>query len=265
MKNEYIIDIGGGMPSAGSGTAQQNPGEMQTMMGMALQMEMQKAQIDNLNADTLKKKTEAKKTSGVDTEAVVQGISESQQRIKNLIAEEKNTEAKTALTKVENAMAEINRAFMEDTFEDRSNEIEWNARKAVMEYKIAANESYKVSKTVEADISKAKAESAGAWLTNKILVSTNKQIIADTNVKNETVNKIKAEVKKIMNDIELQTKGFKLENLKAQSHNIIEQIKTGLQQITTEFMTSEEQRHWNNSMELMRNMTGFLHILEMPN
>ena len=49
------MSIGGGMPSAGSGTAQQNPGEMQTMMGMALQMEMQRAQIENLKADTQEK------------------------------------------------------------------------------------------------------------------------------------------------------------------------------------------------------------------
>lgn len=73
--------------SAGNVTGGQAPtggGEIGMAMQMGMQMQLLKAQKENIEANTEKTKVDTVKTAGVDTQAVTQGISESAKRIENL-------------------------------------------------------------------------------------------------------------------------------------------------------------------------------------
>lgn len=103
----YGMKGGGGIttgsPSGGvqGANAPMGGGEIQNMMGMGLQMQMMKAQIDNMNADTEKKKVETTKTGGVDTQKVQTEIMDITQGIQNKQAQQALTEVQTAIQQIQ--------------------------------------------------------------------------------------------------------------------------------------------------------------------
>lgn len=103
----------GGSTAANTGnvqgaSAQQNPGELSQGMALTLQAQLQKAQIENIAADTKKKEVEANKLAGVDT-------AEAQSRIKNLAANTDNTVMKGIIMNYEKAMAEVDARIKDET------------------------------------------------------------------------------------------------------------------------------------------------------
>lgn len=84
----------GGTTSAGSGASTGTQTNNNVQLGMGLQLQQQKAMIENTNADTELKKAEASKTAGVDTQ-------EAQSRIENLKADVNNKAVSNALMNLE--------------------------------------------------------------------------------------------------------------------------------------------------------------------
>lgn len=99
-------------------------------MGMSmLQMGLMKAQMDNIQADTEKKKAETTKTSGVDTDLTKTNILLGQQGIQNKIAEQKLTEIDTQIKK-------LDAKYLEGTMHDRMDIINSQAAKMIEEIDI---------------------------------------------------------------------------------------------------------------------------------
>lgn len=97
--------------SQGSGAGGQQGKTPQSAMEGA-QLGLMLAQIRNLNADAEKKKVEATKTAGVDTQAQQQSIEESKQRVNRLI------------TEVGNNMLEATNKQLQNTYDGIRNEIQ---------------------------------------------------------------------------------------------------------------------------------------------
>ena len=104
---------GGGGGSAAATTASQGSGaggqQGKTPQSAieGAQLGLMLAQIKNLNADAEKKKVEAAKTAGVDTEAQQQSIEESKQRINKLITEVGNNMLDATNKQLQNVYDEI--------------------------------------------------------------------------------------------------------------------------------------------------------------
>ena len=104
---------GGGGGSAAATTASQGSGAggqqgktpESTMQGAQLGLML--AQIRNLNADAEKKKVEATKTAGVDTQAQQQSIEESKQRVNKLITDVGNNILEATNKQLQNSYDEI--------------------------------------------------------------------------------------------------------------------------------------------------------------
>lgn len=106
--NVGLMYGGAGAPGTTSGGQSQMPASAtaqgENMLGMGMQMGMQqqllKAQIDNINADTKLKETDAGKKGGVDTEKVIS-------EIENIKQQTKNAGLQNVLQGYQNQMAEI--------------------------------------------------------------------------------------------------------------------------------------------------------------
>ena len=124
---------GGGGATAAANTVNnpaptaQRPFEIQQLMSIALQNELQEAQIKNINADT-----KGKEINNINEEkgGINQQLKEA--NINNLIANTENTEAKTALIKAQETAQKLANGITEGTFEA-------TVQKAINEFKIGQN------------------------------------------------------------------------------------------------------------------------------
>jgi len=137
--------VGGGMPSANTGTAPDPNTRSANVMGIGLQGAMLEAQIENIKADTKNKLADATKTSGVDTE-------EAQTRVVLNKQDVKNKEALEALTKAETNIANIQGAVNEQTKDAAINRIIYEARSAEHFMNMARYNDYVASKTMKENI-----------------------------------------------------------------------------------------------------------------
>lgn len=98
----------------------------QAMMGMGMQLQLLKAQKENIEADTQLKQADAEKTSGVDT-----GLARTQ--IMQLTAGVDNIRAETALKQVQTTIGNIEASIKGRTEEDAVRAVGWAAEKTMQE------------------------------------------------------------------------------------------------------------------------------------
>ena len=138
----FPVTIGGGTTAAANtvnnpAPTAQRPFEIQQLMSIALQNELQEAQIKNINAD-------AKGKEISNTNEGEGGINQTVKyaTIDNLIANTTNTNAKTSLTNAQKTAQDLANGITEETMEA-------TIGKAINEWKIGVNELYKSDKNTE--------------------------------------------------------------------------------------------------------------------
>lgn len=102
--------VGGGAQSASGGQAAAQSGEMLSLGKIGIEAGLAKAQMKVLESQANLNNVEANKKQGIDTQLA-------QTTIENLIATTTNTEAKTALTKVQTAIEEIKQNTEADIYD----------------------------------------------------------------------------------------------------------------------------------------------------
>lgn len=126
---------GGASGSVGGGSA----GDPNAGVGMGLQMAsqlaLQKAQKENIEADTANKKAEATKTSGVDTDQTKTQIESLKQGIENAKAQE-------SLTRVQEGLTKLNSEITGRTMEDSVEQMQWLTRRIITDFHNAENETF---------------------------------------------------------------------------------------------------------------------------
>lgn len=185
---------GGGGVTTGSpqgnvsgGSAQQNAGEVQQMMGIGLQLKMQEAQIKVMETQAEKNKAEATATSGVQTDVGKQNIEESKARIANLSQGLDNQRQEYEIKRLEITMKNIENFEKQASQQDRLKYITYEAKTAAEQYKSAAAEANIDQKTVSDKIKIIHQEAVGAVLKNVLIQSQTQNVNASTaNIKAET-------------------------------------------------------------------------------
>lgn len=161
----YGMGGGGGSTTGGSagmvGGSSGSPGieGSGAMMGMGLQMAMLQAQKENIEADTAKKKVEAEKAGGVDTEKAKTEIKSLSQGIENL-------KVKAELDRVETMLKGLDVKYQGESMQDRLQKISGEAVQAVQEGQQAVNDTTVSNATQQDKIKQIKAEAIGAVLRN---------------------------------------------------------------------------------------------------
>ena len=163
----YGMKGGGGVttgsPGGGPSGAQAPQGgrEIQELMGMGLQLGMMKAQIEKTKAETKNIETDTAKKGGVDTQ-------EAQARIQSLMQGVTESQAKTALTKVDTMLRQLEVKVEGESVEARIDYIEYMARKMFREVQIADDAQYVSHATRNARVETVMAELVGIGLRNAL-------------------------------------------------------------------------------------------------
>lgn len=206
------------------GQAPQGGGEAIRGMEMGLQLQMQQAQIKVLESQAEKNTVEAKKTAGIDTDIAGQQYDNLRQAFDN--------------TKLEMTMKNIENYEKQASQGNRLDYIEYQAKTAMYQTGIIANEKQISDETVTAQTNRIKAESIGAVLKNELTKSQTNKTNSDIQVNQATINKM---VQGIMQDWD------KLDQ-ENQKIRIQEQIKN--------FNTDENQRNTENIMNAVKTIMG---------
>lgn len=145
--------------SVTGGVAPSGGREVQDMIGMGMQMQLLKAQKENIEADTNLKQTEATKRSGIDTQKIETEILDLTQGIENKKAQE-------AMTRVQTRLASIDETLKDRTLEDSIRAIGWQAEKVMQEMEQARFETNIKDETWRDKVQQVKADLIGTWLRN---------------------------------------------------------------------------------------------------
>lgn len=178
--------VGGGGIGMASGPS--SGGEGLGMIQANMQNMMMKAQIDNLNADTEKKKVEATKTGGVDTKLGETQIASITQGIANQQAAEE-------LTKTQDRIARVSAEVGEGTIHEQIGEITY-----AMRYMSEKANQLVTSNSVDRQTMNSKIE----ILKQEALEAAVKVTLANAKVKNTEVNTemMGAEIRKWVKEME---------------------------------------------------------------
>lgn len=209
---------GGGGATTGSisgGNAPQGGGELMKGMEVGLQSALQEAQIENLKADAEKKRVEATKIKGVETENIGQDT-------KNKIAQE-------ALTKTQNKIAELQRQYEEDTMSNRQGVAEQTFQKIAQEVNILRNNTDISGATKETQIQQIKQDLINSEIEGRL--------------KDSNIHLNRAQIQKLAADIiqrgsEIAIKQFEAEfkanhpEMRAIIGGMLNSIKSKLDKIT---------------------------------
>lgn len=176
--------------SMGSASASGGSGEVGMGMQMGLAAEMQKAQIENLKANTTKTKVEAAKTGGIDTEAVGAQIQATLQNIKN-------AETQNRLMGIQEQMQNIELNVAGLTQEERVKQMEELTNKLTAEVQSAKAKGEVDEGTVEtlikqagAQLEQTKATTAGTKASTEGTKATTEQTKQNTkNLEQDEINK----------------------------------------------------------------------------
>lgn len=198
--------IGGGSGGVSGGQAPSGGREVQELLGMGLQRrqlelqaELQKAQIDNINADTKKKNVEAGKTAGVDTD-------EAKQRISLMAQQEDNARWQYELLRLDKAMKELDLRMKDETLDDAI-----SGFIAVSKYQIAEMEEKMAdakvaTETVNDRIATVKAELA-AKIMQSILMKSN------VSVNEQQIEKMRADVANAIRGLDIEQQKINLQSV----------------------------------------------------
>lgn len=175
------LGAGAGGMGISSGQAQQNPGEIQTMIGMGLQARMQEAQIKLAEATARKTDVEADKIGGTDTE-------ESKARIENLLQGVDNARQQHEIQKLEITLKNIENYEKQASQIDRLDYIEYQTRQAMKQLQIVENEAYISSATMEDKIKIVARTAIGAALQNVLTKEQTGKVKSDIRVNEQQIN-----------------------------------------------------------------------------
>lgn len=150
----YGMSGGGGATTGGASAMPTAQGGQAGMdIQGAMQLQLLKAQKENIEADTANKQAEATKKSGVDTELGYQQIETLRQSIRNAQAQE-------ALTKVETGLKEIESTYQGETLENRIASVSTELSNMYQQLRIIQNQADISTVTKETAISQIKANYA---------------------------------------------------------------------------------------------------------
>lgn len=175
--------IGGSMPGGHGANAPSGGGEIAMGLQTGLQAALQKAQIDNINADTEKKKTETIKTGGVDTE-------EAKARIDRLAQETDNMREEWVLKRYQQKILALEGWQKEQSMNDQLQILSTTAKSAAEQLKII---------TTDAEVKQATKDA--------IIEITRQQIVEQAvriNAMRSGIDKNQAEIQKMATDIQQQ-------------------------------------------------------------
>lgn len=188
----YGMGGGGGGQSTNVNTAQsQNApsggGEMIAAMGMGLNMQLMKSQINLQNSQAEKNRIEAAKTAGVDTQ-------ESTARIDMLMQGVDNARQQNEIQKLEITLKNIENFEKQATQENRMDYIGYQTEMAMKQLQLVRNEAYISSSTIREKIKIIQETAIGAVLNNaattqSISASKTGQAVDQQRIK-ESVNQI---------------------------------------------------------------------------
>lgn len=179
------------------GNQKSNPLDIASLISMKNQLDLQRAQTENIKAQTAKTNVETEKIGGVDTEAVKTGISEAEARTAKLLQETME---------------------MQTSMKDRMSYIQSEAKKAISEVETKANEAGVSTATKEAQIQTIKANAIGATLGNALLRK-------DIQMRDEQMKEINARVNKMGEDIAQGWQKLNIEEKRAKIQQFAEEIK----------------------------------------
>lgn len=197
--NASVGSVSGGSASSGQGEILQGIGLMQQQQ----QMRLQNAQIKVLESQANKNNVDAKKAEGVDTDLANKQIESLSQGIENAKAQKLLTEADVYLRNLQSSMESINIDFNKRTFDDRADEILWNAKRTFELMKQAENETYISNSTMKNKISIVNAEVIKSWLTNALVEADIKLRKAQTGNTLQSTEESKQRIEKIKSDIDV--------------------------------------------------------------
>lgn len=192
-----------GQVTGGQATGQQ--GEVMAMMQNNVQMQLAEAQIELAKSQAKKNNVEADKTAGVDTD-------EANTRIESLKQGITNQQAQEAILKVEKNLKDIDLAIGNETVKDKIDFIKYNARMAETNLKIAEQNQYIDSQSMQDKLNTIHQTAIGAVLQNTLTSAMIGNVGQDTKLKKaQTTNTKKdtdlkgAQIGEIESQIELNT------------------------------------------------------------
>lgn len=198
----YGMSGGGGQTAAaqpgnvGRGDSPKGGGETLAAAGMGIQMAMQKAQIDNLNANTEKTKVEAEKTAGVDTDKTKSEIASLTQGVEN-------QKAVAELTKVQTKLAALDQLIIEGTLSERMDRVVWESLKVHEELETVNRNNYINKATQNAQIDIVRTTAIGAILRNALTRAETGNIQQDTRNKEIGVRLTKQQISNMAQQIQI--------------------------------------------------------------
>lgn len=216
---------GGGGQSVGSangnvtgGQAPSGGGEVQAMTGMGIQTAAQlaliTAQKENIEANTVKTKTEAAKIGGVDTALAGTQIASLKQNIKNMEANEALTRVTTALETVKKDIAEDTEAYQKGIIQEQ-----WNRISKEVDI-IRRQDDIGAATKVDA-IKRIKADAVNAVLEGALIKAQTKKMGTSANV---DVKQIQVMTQQISASIAQQLQGWESINVSKDKNFIMQKL-----------------------------------------
>ena len=199
----YGMGGGGGQSTnvaTGNVSGQHAPtggGEAIAMANTAAQLGLMRAQKENIEADTVKKKVEATKTAGVDTKEAETRILSLGQGIENARAQQKLTEVQTRIGEVAARVTEATEDSQGEMIRQELSKLESEARTALVD----AN----VSEDTKADkISMVKAQLLGQWAQNALTKMQTAKGASDIRVNEQQITTMVMKVAQDWRALEIQ-------------------------------------------------------------
>lgn len=229
----------GAAPSqvSSQGATPVNPGEFGMAIHSTAEMMMLKAQIENINADTKLKETEATKKAGVDTENVQAGT-------QNLIAKTNNEIVDNAILKYQEKIAQIEARVKDNTELDTVNAIRLANEETVEEIRSKRAEANIKTDTQEEVIKQIKTVS----IEQALRIDAQKLGLIKTGA---DINAVNMQIKKLLQDMQINSAENvrNWEKLSVQQREVA--VKETMQRIAaqaTDFNTStpEQIKQWTS-------------------
>lgn len=194
---------GGGATTTGGGggsAAMAAPINSKAMegVGMGIQLELMKAQKENIEADTANKQASAEKTAGVDTGKVIAETDNLMQGLDNLREDYE-------IKRLQQTMMNIENFEKQATQGDRIDYIEYQAKTALRSLLTLNNEGKISDETISQKINIVKADAIGAILKNKATIEQINQIKENIKQgwKGLSLEEQKVEIQKMLGDLQV--------------------------------------------------------------
>lgn len=156
---------------------------------LGLQASMQKAQIENIQADTKLKETEANKKGGVDTQETLTSISKTNAEIETLKQSLKNEKLKATFQEYQNEIAKIQTNIAKES--------EWDIIKKI------SDEQLKMEGEARSAIAKGQIDQAtGEQIIKQTQLATTEQQLR-ISAQKASIKLTEAQIKKVANDINM--------------------------------------------------------------